>query len=389
MKPIFLLLFLVLVSISNAQVTQNGQVRELNSNKKPIKGAQILFTDASSEISDQAGNFSLKFQDKKPGDLIFMERIYKQGYELVNKKDFEITKISNTNRLGVDVILAITGTVDAAKKVYYDVSDAALLASFKREKRNLKNQVQKAQLSQQKYIDSLTVLQEAYQRQQASLDALAERFARVNFDDVESYYEEALTLFKAGKIDQAISVLESANPFQRTEQILKEEKRIVEAQVELDSQRVALKREKKKQIETVHLLADMYRLKFDPVKAEAQYDQLIRLDSTDIEIICDAADFYRENHRYNKALRLYLNIIYHPEADVWQTRNAYLYLGDLYTNTGDLQKALKVFKQSWLSYDTLAKVSNNNISYKLRKIISYFTFVTFVTSLFGPKLGHF
>ncbi len=58
----------------------------------------------------------LLLQNKKPGDLIFMERIYKRGFELVNEKDFEITKISNTDRLGVDVILAPLGTVEAAKK---------------------------------------------------------------------------------------------------------------------------------------------------------------------------------------------------------------------------------------------------------------------------------
>ena len=61
------------------------------------------------------------------GDIIFLEEIRKSGYELVNEKDFEIVKISNTNQLGVDVILAERGVVDAAKKEYYEVSDSALL----------------------------------------------------------------------------------------------------------------------------------------------------------------------------------------------------------------------------------------------------------------------
>ena len=263
----------------HSQTVQTGQVRELNSSKRPIPGADIKFEDASSEVSDDAGNFRLVFQNKKPGDLIFKERIYKRGYELVNDKDFEIVKISNTDQLGVDVILAVAGTVDAAKKTYYNVSDAALLAGFEREKNALRDQLQKTRISQQEYLNQITDLQEAYERQRESLDALAEKFARVNFDDVEPYYEEALKLFKEGKIDEAIEVLESANPARRTEQIIAEEKRITRAQAELDSQRVALQREKQKQIDAVRLLADMYSLKFDPAKAKAQYDQLVRLDS--------------------------------------------------------------------------------------------------------------
>ena len=224
-------------------------------------------------------------------------------------------------------------------------------------------------------------MQEAFETQQQNLDALAEKFARINFDDVEPYYEEALKLFKDGKVDEAIEKLESANPAQRTEQILKEEKRIVDARAELDSQWVALEREKKKQIEAVRLLADMYSLKFDPVKAEAQYDQLVRLDSTDLDILWNAANFYRENHRYDKALRLYPNIIYHPKAEVWQTATANAFLGELYTNTGNLPNALKVFKQYSFVYDTLSEASPHYSFYKNNLAISYSKLGSTYTSL--------
>lgn len=219
MKTLLLILTLLLglVLQTHAQVTQDGQVRELNSGKKAIPGAQIIFSDASSEVPDAAGNFRLRFQNKKPGDLIFKERIHKAGYELVNEKDFEIVKISNTDKLGVDVTLAIAGTVDAAKKIYYDVSDKALFAGFEREKKVLRGRLQQAKMTQQKYLDKLTTLQKAYDQQQQNLDALAEKFARVNFDDVEPFYEQALQLFKEGQNDEAIEVLENANPAQRTE----------------------------------------------------------------------------------------------------------------------------------------------------------------------------
>ncbi len=190
----------------------------------------------------------------KKGDLIFFTEIKKAGYELVNGKDLEILKISNTERLGEDIILAKAGVVDAAKKEYYGISDKALLAGFEKEKRLLRERLQKKELEQQEYLNQVTALQEQYDQQKQNLDALAEKFARVNFDDVTPVYQEALQLFKVGKIKEAIANLESINPAKRTEEIIKEEKRIVGAQAELDAQRAALAKEKQQQIANLRLL---------------------------------------------------------------------------------------------------------------------------------------
>lgn len=311
-------LFLALCALTAplfAQTIQHGLVREQNSKRRPVPGTTIKFDQAVSTDSDDRGGFRLAFDGKMPGDLIFFIEIKKNGYELVNGKELEILKISRNDTLGRDIILARAGTLDAAKKAYYGVSDQALLAGFEKEKKALKDKLQKAQLSQQVYENQLTALQEQYDRQAKELTALAEKFARVNFDDVAPIYEAALELFKAGKIDEAIATLERANPAGRTEQILQEQKRLVVAQKELDAQKTALEQEKQQQIAAVRLLADMYSLKFDPARAEAQYDQLVRLDSTDLEILRDAADFYRENHLYDKAMRLYPLVIAHSKAE--------------------------------------------------------------------------
>ena len=301
-KAISLLISFIIFSSLSAQVVyQEAAARELNSNRKPLHGVFIKFEDAGSANSDDKGNFRLAFQDKEAGDVIFLEDIKKSGYQLVNRKDFEVTKISNTNSLGADVILAKTGVLDAAKKEYYGVSDRALLAGVEKEKSALKTKLKTAQLNQEEYFGQLQVLQEQYDQQQKSLDALAAKFARINFDDVEPIYQDALELFKSGKVAEAIAKLEGADPAKRTAEIIREEKRIANAQADLDNQKAELADEKKKQIAAIRLLADMYNVNFDPEKAEAQYDQLLLLDSTNLEILQQAADFYREQHRYDKA----------------------------------------------------------------------------------------
>lgn len=372
-KTIILLTILLLALPLFAQLVQNGLVREMNSNRQPVAGVQITFEDAVPTDSDAAGRFRLAFdeQEKAIGDLIFLVEISKAGYELVNQKDFDIVKISNATELGIDVILARTGTVEAAKKDYYQISDKALLAGFAREKAAIRAKLKTAEVSQQEYLTQLNALQEQYDRQKESLDALAEKFARLNFDDVSPIYEEALKLFKDGQVDEAIAKLESSNPNQRTAQIIAEEKRLIKAQADLDAQKAALAQEKQQQIAAVRLLADMYSLTFNPQKAEQQYDQLLQLDSTDLTILNDAANFYQANHLYDKAKSTYPKIIQHPEAKDWLVANTYGHIGELFTQTGSPIDALNNYKLATNIYQKLYKDYPKASLYKENVAVTY------------------
>ncbi len=366
-----LVLVFVVSSSSQAQLIQTGQVRELNSGKKPVSGAQIIFEGAVPATSDQAGQFRLAFQDKEPGQWVFLSEVRKAGFDLVNLREIEQLKLSNSQRLGTDIILARAGIVDAAKMQYYAISDQALRQGFEQEKKRLRAELQAAKLSGQQYGEKYDQLQERFERQQKELDRLAEKFARVNFDDVSPVYQEALELFKVGQIEQAIQRLEGADLTQRTEQILQEEDRLIQAQQEIDAQKAALEEEKQQQIEAIQLLAEFYLLQFEIVKAEAQYDQLLQLDPDDLEILQGSADFYRTQHRYAKALRWYPKIVAHPDAGVIQVANAFNYLGDVYMLTGKLDSALQVYRGSLLVYDRLQQENPEYAFYQENLAIAY------------------
>lgn len=367
-KLILFLIVFTTLNLSAQDKIQWSTVREQNSNKRSIPNAQVIFSDAPPASSDQNGKLRLAFKDKKPGAYVFLTEVQKAGYELVNNKEIEQVKISEGDQFGVDIILAKIGFVEASKKQYYGISDQALKAGFEREKAKLRTDLQAARLTAEQFEKKNEQLQLDYDRQQKELDALAEKFARVNFDDVSPAYKEALEFFKAGKIDEAIAKLESINPVKRTEAILKEEKSIANDQAELDKRRAALEKEKRQQIANLRLLADMYNLKFDPVKAEAQYDDLLRLDSTDLEILIDAAEFYWNNHRYHKGLRINTLVAAHPKVEAWQAANAHCYLGDLYILIGNLPAALEAFHKFYESYKWLTQYDT---TYKSNLAISH------------------
>lgn len=293
---------------------QWSAVREQNSNKRPIPNAQVIFSDAPPSSSDQSGKLRLAFKDKKPGDLVFITSVAKAGFELVNGKELQVLKISSTDQLGIDIILAKAGTVDAAKKEYYAVSDKALLAGFNKQKQALQTQIQKAEISQQEYLDKLEDLQDQYDRQRKSLDALAEKFARVNFDDVSKVYKEALELFKAGKIDEAIQKLEAADFLNRSEKRIQERARIDNAIGDIATQKAENEKGIQEDIKATLHQARIYVIKGQALDATPYYDQLLLLDNKDLSILQECADFYRTNDLIEKALSVYPLIIAHPNA---------------------------------------------------------------------------
>jgi tetratricopeptide (TPR) repeat protein len=367
MKNICLSIFLGFYTISlfaQAPLIQNGLVREQNSGKRPVTDVQIIFLQAAPTTSDGAGKFRLAFAGKKAGDLAFMTEIAKKGYELVNDKELEHVKLSSTDQLGTDIIVAKTGVLDAAKKEYYAISDKALKAGFEKQKALLKGELAKAQLSEKQYQDQFEALQKQHENQKKELDNLAEKFAKVNFDDVSALYQEALQLFKDGKIDEAIKKLESVDLIGRTDKRLKERERIA-------NENAINEKGVQEDIKSLKLQVDLYLLKFDIAKAEVLYDRMLLLDSTNLDILSDVADFYRENHRYEKALRLYPKIIEHPQAEAWQKANAYSFLGNLYTTTGNLNKAMEAYTKCYQTYSPLSKNAPDNTFYKNNLAVSY------------------
>ncbi|MBK8705601.1 MAG: tetratricopeptide repeat protein, partial [Saprospiraceae bacterium] len=369
MKNIITLLFSpVLVLPLFGQKPRRSMVREQNSGKKPVQAAQVVWKPTLSYPITTAYS-PLRFPRKKAGEWAFLEDVQKSGYELVNKKEIEQVKLSSDERLGVDVILAPAGKLDVARREYYDISDKALLAGFEREKKALRDKLQKSHLNQQQYEEKYEYIQKQYDQQQQQLTQLADKFARVNFDDVSPVYQEALELFKAGHIDQAIAKLESINPAKRTEEIIKEEKRIGEAQKELDAQRAALETEKRQQIANLRLLAD--NADFDPVKARSAIRPVAAAGFDGFGDIVGCRQLLQRQSPLRKALHVCPLVIVHPKAEEWQLANAHGYLGELHTTTGNLPAALDAFTKVFRLYEQMHRSEPNHSFYKKNLAISY------------------
>jgi tetratricopeptide (TPR) repeat protein len=325
-----------------------GMVRELNSGRKPIADVQIIFASAAPTTSDQAGRFRLDFINKKVGDAAFMTEINKKGYELVNRKELEHIRLGTQ---GIEIILAKAGVLEAARIEYYNISEKEIKIGFEKEKNRLKEMLLSDKLSKQQYQDQYEAFQMQYDNQKREMENLSSTFAKVNFDDVSELYKKALILYKSGKIDEAIKILENTELNNKTNSVLNDSKDI--------------------NIKSLKLQAEIYLLKFDIKKAEIIYEQILLLDSTNLDKLREISDFYRTNNKYEKALLLYPKIISHPKIEVWQKALAYIHNGDMYITIGNLDNALTLYETGRNLYSQLVKENPKEAFYKNGLAILY------------------
>ena len=364
MKYLYAGLLLICCLFAQAQtIQQNGIVRELNSGNKGLSNVKIVFYDAVPTISGTNGQFTLTFERKKKGDPIIYDEIAKKQYELVNEKELLSLKLSHTDTLATDIIMAKAGTVDSLKLLYYGISERELTKNYRNELKKLAQQVQANSLSVKEYNEQLKAQKAYYEAQLERFNEIAEKFARTNFDDIDSLYQEALRLFQKGKVERAIEMLEREGILGRLEARFKEQDRISDQEAALSNWEQENTRKVQDLIELLLFNGELYELTFQRDKAEAVYDKLVLLDSNDLKILRTASDFYRTERKYNKALHWLEKIIEEPKLKDWYKGDAYFYIGSLYAQTKDVHYALDNYEKSRYIYDTLANRYPENLNF--------------------------
>tara|TARA_R110002020_G_scaffold315150_1_gene530321 strand:- start:3162 stop:5489 length:2328 start_codon:yes stop_codon:yes gene_type:complete len=371
-KNIFYFIFFYFLAQSSfAQNTQTGLVREFNSDKEPLPNVGVEFFGAGATSSGVDGKFVLNFiKEKEPGALVTLQRVIKSGYEIVNETDLQGLRFTNDGKLAKDIVLAKNGVIDAAKAEYSGASMEALTNGYKRERNALMAKLEDAKLTEEDYQGQIVSLSNNFEIQKARLEDLAATFSRVNFDDASPIYQEALVLYKEGKLKEAIEKLETVDLPKLFYDYQTEDKRIanVDAIQEEDKR---IQNEKKNQIiEMVSSKANLYALNLDPIRAEESIDSLLLFDSTNLVILKKSADFFREQHRYEKAEKLYQKIIAHEDVKEWQKANSFGFLGDLAETTGNLEVALSYYQKLLDIYQSLFKLDKSSFN-KGNLAISY------------------
>ena len=198
-------LFTIICSLSYAQSTQIGFVKEYNEKlvKTPLGQVEIVISNASSTVSDANGIFQLQFRTLKPGDKVNVRRIEKNGYEVFNKEALEQWYISRNNS-PFTIVMCRSDRFKRIRDAYSRVSSESYEKALKKEETRLDAERKAGKLKQDEYETALKKLNEEYDRQLEDLDNYVDRFARIDLSELSAAEAEIIELVQHGDIDEAI-----------------------------------------------------------------------------------------------------------------------------------------------------------------------------------------
>jgi len=225
MRSKYLRILVVIVCLLNiytlsAQVRQVGKVVEINSNGKAISGASIEVIssdDVQPAVSDNNGVFILNFSKKKKGDIAYNLRVYKSGYEVVNSQVIN-SGVVLTDCDTLKIVLANPAKLAEARANYYQIFDNYHVGLYKKQADELKNKLQINELALGDYETRLVAAEKELQDVTSKISDYADRFARINKDDMDSVSRIAFAALDRGDVEGALSVYSTFNSYDRISQ---------------------------------------------------------------------------------------------------------------------------------------------------------------------------
>ena len=194
---------------SQAQVKQKCIVLEMNSNFKPIANVVVLVYGAPPSESDVGGKLDLDFTHGLSGDQVVVDRISKEGYEVVNLETVKNWSISHKNIF--QIILSKKGYIAKARQKYYKIGVTTTEKNYRKAINEL-NELKKAdQLSEQYYLQQKDSLSRELSKRLQVVKYYADIFARINKDQLNIKEKKAIDLFEQGFVPEAIEVYETMN----------------------------------------------------------------------------------------------------------------------------------------------------------------------------------
>lgn len=195
----------LLISVSlSAQVSQKGNVRIFNSQHTPLPGVQLMAIGAPATDTDNNGEFCFHFLNHKAGTAISSPQAYKKGYEVINSDMLNGWILSEKRSL--DIVMAPEGTIEEQKNHYYAIAIAHFSKFRNKTVQEINHLYAQQKITQAERAQRLKELAEENHTFMNMLDKYAEKFARINPDDITQIEKQVLKLVEDGKLTEAIEL---------------------------------------------------------------------------------------------------------------------------------------------------------------------------------------
>ena len=338
----FILAIAMALSPLQAQVRQRGEVVLQNSGRQPLAGVQVRAMGAIPATSDAAGRFDLHFSKSRPGQLLLLDEVYKDGYELVNEKALEQWTVSPSSKL--PIVMCRKGALAAAQEKYYEIGRSHNMERYADACRQLDEQLAQNLLTEQQYNARLDKLSADYVKAMERLEAYAYALACYNRDDLDQMSIDALTLVEQGRLDEALEKYRDAQ--------------LGKLLQGLDFRHERERREMEAMIPSLRLNADLCCFaggEENLQRAGEIYRSIALSDTTNASYATEYASFLTEIAIDLNEARRWLSTALRHSTDSLQRAELYTGLGMLCTYIPDADAALQHLQKAVTIYEALKR----------------------------------
>ncbi len=208
-RQALLLISLFMATMCLSQ-TQQGYVKTIGRPGKPgtfLPGVVVQAKGMSNPaVSDSAGAFSLSVPEMEDGDPIVLLRVLKKGYEL---KDKELIgrRLVCSSRVPIYILMLDSKQLAADKRRIEANAYKVAEENYQKKLDQLEKQRAEQEITVEKYRQELQTLQDQYEKYLSLISNMADRYARTDYDQLDSTDYQINLCIEKGELDKADSLI--------------------------------------------------------------------------------------------------------------------------------------------------------------------------------------
>lgn len=190
--------------------TQQGFVKTLGRPNKPgvpLGNVTIQMVGmVNYVISSFSGEFQLSAYNKKDGNPIKLLKVWKNGYEL-RDKDLIGREMFFSSRVPIYITMVDTHQLVAAKKQIKENARRVAEKNYKEKLKQLEKENEENKLSAEKSRQKKDALEEKYDKHLSLIGDMSDRYARTDYDQLDSIDIEINICIENGELEKADSLI--------------------------------------------------------------------------------------------------------------------------------------------------------------------------------------
>ncbi len=211
-----LLALLFAASYCPAQHEQRGYVRTLgrpNAPGKPLPNVTIRVQGLfNAVITSEKGEFGITVPGKKDGDALMLQSIRKNGYELKDKS-LVGRELVFSSHVPIEIIMVDLEQLEVDKQRIEDNAYRVAEENYRKKLQELEQQMKEKAVTAEQYRKEIRRLQGNYEKYISLIGDMAERYARTDYNEMDSIDREINICIENGDLERADSLIHTVfNP---------------------------------------------------------------------------------------------------------------------------------------------------------------------------------